>query len=101
MKTLIVGLILLTSFSVFADSFEEKVTTKANAVFGLMKCDADITANGIATCEDEIRGALDSGIQATFIVDLINERGLHLPDKINNKLTNWFWVKAAASFEKI
>ena len=94
--TTILGLMLISS-TVFGGTFENETTKKANAVFGLVKCEVETRQAGFATCDEEIKGARQARISDAFIFELLSKRKLNLPDYLEDgKLSNWFWVKSAA-----
>ena len=102
MKKLITFFALMSTLctQAYAISFEENTLTKANAVFGLMKCEAVVEKNGIENCENEIQNAQAANISDLFIFELLSKRNLYLSDKVDGHLSNWFWVKTSAALDR-
>ncbi|MEQ1723931.1 MAG: hypothetical protein ABL930_12205 [Pseudobdellovibrio sp.] len=97
--TTILGLLLISS-TVFGGTFEHETTQKANAVFGLVKCDVETRQPGFGTCDEEIQGAKEARISDAFIFEILSKRNLNLPDRLEGgKLSNWFWVKSTAQIK--
>jgi hypothetical protein len=101
MKKILIGFTLLASMSVFADTSIEispAVTKYSSAIYTLQLCEVSEVQEDIGTCDDEIGLMAEDGISPDFIINAVNSRGLELTDKIDGKLTNWFWLKFASEF---